>query len=117
MQQGQPDQYNGPERRTQHEVRLSGDTLAHIQQQMEAAVTKAMANIINEQTAEAFWRAGFNVLQKQAATHTGRFVLGGLWGFARKLALFVAVGSIIYATGGWAALSALGKALFTEAGH
>ena len=111
-----PDPYTGPERRTPApaEVRLTEDTGEWLEQKMAAAVREGIKGAMTEETAAAFWAAGLEVLQKQATQHAGRFVLGGLWGLARKASLFIALGSIVYAIGGWNALATLFKTLFTS---
>lgn len=80
---------------------------------MAQAVKDGLQSVLNEQTAEVLWAAGFNVLQRQATQHAGRFVLGGLWELFRKLGLFLVLGGIVYAIGGWSALAGLFKTLFT----
>lgn len=95
------------------EVRLKDETIAYLEEKMAKAVAEGIAAAINEQTAEAFWSAGLNVLQKQAQQHAGRFVIGGLWGLARKLGLFLMLGGIVYAVGGWSALAGLAKTIFS----
>ena len=109
-----PDPYTGPERRAPApaEVRLTEDTGEWLEQKMAAAVREGIKGAMTEETAAAFWAAGLTVLQKQATQHAGRFVLGGLWGLARKASLFFMLGGIVYALGGWAALAALAKTIF-----
>lgn len=111
-----PDVYKGPERRAAapSEVRLTDETGAWLEAKMAAAVREGIKGAMTEETAVAFWAAGLTVLQKQATQHAGRFVLGGLWGMARKASLFLALGGIVYAIGGWAALATLFKTLFTS---
>lgn len=82
---------------------------------MAKAVKDGLQSVLNEQTAEAFWAAGFNVLQRNATQHAGRFVIGGLWGLMRKMSLFLMLGGIVYAIGGWSALAGLFKTLFGSA--
>jgi hypothetical protein len=98
------------------EVRLTDETIAYLERKMAKAVADGVASAINEQTAEAFWSAGLTVLQRQAQQHAGRFVIGGLWGLARKLGLFLMLGGIVYAIGGWSALAGLAKTIFSGSG-
>lgn len=108
-----PTQSATPERRRHAaEVRLTDETIAYLEQRIAAAVGSGIKSAMTEETATAFWAAGLNALQKQATQHAGRFVLGGLWGLARKASLFVMLGGIVYALGGWAALAALAKTIF-----
>ena len=94
------------------EVRLTDETIAYLEERIAAAVGNGIKTAITEETAVAFWSAGLAALQKQATQHAGRFVLGGLWGLARKASLFFMLGGIVYALGGWAALAALAKTIF-----
>ena len=94
------------------EVRLTDETIAYLEERIAAAVGNGIKTAITEDTAVAFWSAGLAALQKQATQHAGRFVLGGLWGLARKASLFFMLGGIVYAVGGWAALAALAKTIF-----
>ena len=94
------------------EVRLTDETIAHLEERIVAAVADSIKAAITEDTAVAFWSAGLAALQKQATQHAGRFVLGGIWGLLRKASLFFMLGGIVYAVGGWAALAALAKTIF-----
>ena len=97
----------------QAEVRLTDETIAYLEEKMAKAVADGIAAAINEKTAEAFWSAGLTVFQRQAQQHAGRFVIGGLWGLTRKLGLFLMLGGVVYAIGGWSALAGLAKTLFS----
>lgn len=70
--------------------------------------------ILTEEAAKKFWLAGLKVLQEQAQNHAGRFVLGSLFAMFRKVTIFVLVGGLVYALGGWSALAGLFKTLFTS---
>lgn len=70
--------------------------------------------ILTEEAAKKFWLAGLEVLQEQAQNHAGRFVLGSLSAMFRKVTIFVLVGGLVYALGGWSALAGLFKTLFTS---
>lgn len=98
------------------EVRLKEETLQHMRGLMREAVRDGVRDLVTEETIEAFWAGGLGMLQKQATEHAGRFVLGGLWGLARKASLFLALGGLVYALGGWSALAALFKAMFSSGG-
>lgn len=90
------------------------------EEKMKAAIKEAVREGIQEsvtlELAEQFWGAGLGMLQKQATEHAGRFVIGGLMGLVKKLALFLLLGSMIYAIGGWSALANLFKVLFHQGG-
>ena len=94
------------------QVSLTESALQEISERGSTAVREGIKGAMTEETAAAFWAAGLAVLQKQATQHAGRFVLGGLWGMARKASLFFMLGGIVYAMGGWAALAALAKTIF-----
>lgn len=98
------------------EVKLTDETITFLEKRMAKAVENGFKSVLNETTAEAFWAAGLNVLQRQATQRAGRFVLGGLWGLMRKMSLFLMLGGVVYAVGGWTALAGLFKALFVV-GH
>ena len=94
------------------QVSLTESALQEISERVSTAVREGIKGAMTEENAAAFWAAGLAVLQKQATQHAGRFVLGGLWGMARKASLFFMLGGIVYALGGWAALAALAKTIF-----
>lgn len=104
-------EWTGAERRAA-EVRLSEDTVRYLEARMTASVAKGMCDAMTEEAAAAFWRAGLSVLQKSASDHAGRFVIGSLWGLARKLATFMMLGGLVYAVGGWSALATIAKTIF-----
>jgi len=104
--------HDTPSPTTAPEVRLSEQTLAYLESRIALAVAAGLKNAVTEDTAVLFWSAGLTALRKTAAEHTGRFVLGGLRGLLSKLGLFLALGSLVYALGGWSALAGLWKALF-----
>ena len=99
------------------EVRLTDETIQYLEDRIASAVGTGIKSAMTEDTAAAFWAAGLSVLQRQATNHAGRFVLGGLWGLVRKASLFLMLGGIVYALGGWSALAALAKAIFSSGGN
>ena len=111
-----PPPFKGPERRRNRpaEVRLTDETIDYIEAKMRNAVADAIKDVVTEETARKFWGAGLTLLQKQATNHAGRFVLGGLWGLVRKVSLFITVGGLVYAVGGWALLATFFKAVFSS---
>lgn len=111
-----PDEYAGPERRAAapSEVRLSEETGAWLESKIAAAVREGMKGTVTEESVAVFWSVGLKVLQKQATQQAGRFVLGSLWGLARKVLLFFTVGGLVYAVGGWALLAKFLKAMFSS---
>lgn len=99
-------------RGTPAEVRLTDETVEYLESRIASAVGSGIKSAMTEDTAAAFWMAGLTVLQKHAAQHAGRFVLGGIWGLLRKLGLFFTLGGLVYALGGWSALAAFFKTIF-----
>ena len=100
------------ERRRPAEVRLTEETVEYLETRIASAVGSGIKGAMTEETAAAFWLAGLSVLQKQASENAGRFVLDGIWGLMRKASLFMMLGGLVYALGGWSALAALFKAIF-----
>lgn len=98
------------------EVRLTDETIEYLEQKIAQAVRDGIAGAITEDTAAKFWGAGLAVVQKQAAAQTGKLVLSGLSGLLSKGFLFLLVGGLVYAVGGWSALAGLFKALFHSGG-
>jgi hypothetical protein len=98
------------------EVRLREETLEHLQGVMREAVREGLREAVNDEAIERFWLGGVKLVQKQAAQHAGQFVLGGLWGIARKAGVFLILGGVVYAVGGWTALAALVKTMFSTGG-
>jgi hypothetical protein len=98
------------------EVKLREETLTHMKELMRDAVRDGLRESINEDVIEAFWAGGVKMLQRQATEHAGRFVLGGIMGIVRRISLFLVLGGIVYALGGWTALASLGKMLFNNGG-
>ena len=98
------------------EVRLTPHTREQIKQMVADGVRDGISSALNEETAEKFWAAGLSALQKRASEHTGRFVLGGIWGLVRKASVFLLLGGFVYAVGGWQALAGFGKVLLGKGG-
>lgn len=117
---GDPSEWSGVEQRKNPqrvaEVRLTDETIEYLEQKIAQAVRDGIAGAITEDTAAKFWGAGLAVIQKQAAAQTGKFVLSGLRGLLSKGFLFLLVGGLVYAVGGWSALAGLFKALFHSGG-
>jgi hypothetical protein len=101
------------------EVRLTDETISYLDQRIADAVrvgiSQALQEALTKDTAQKFWSAGFEMLQEQASVHAGRFVVGGLWGLIRKASMFLVLGGVVYAIGGWAGLAKLWHILFGAA--
>ena len=98
------------------DVTLTPETLAFIEASMSAAVKRGIEEAMTEEMAAVFWGAGLRVLQRSASEHTGRFVIGGLWGLARKASVFLLLGGLVYSVGGWTALAKFWHAIWTGGG-
>ncbi len=98
------------------EVRLTDETIEYLEQKIAQAVRDGIAGAITEDAAARFWGAGLTVLEKQATAQTGKLVLSGLSGLVSKGFLFLLIGGLVYAVGGWTALAGLLKALFHSGG-
>lgn len=93
-------------------VTLSEESMAQLALMIEKKVDQSLEKKLNEQTAEIFWNAGLKMLRREAGD---RALKVGWWGFkqlAGKALLFVVVGWLVYAVGGWEGLTRLLKLLF-----
>lgn len=69
------------------------------------AMPEAIRKVVtDEQTMSLFWAAAFDSLQASAQRHTVNLVFSGLKAVAARALLFVSLGLIVYAVGGWTAL-------------
>lgn len=90
------------------EVRLTDETIAYIKEKMTEAVREGLRTSLTDKEAlSAFWGVAFETLQEQATNKAGQVVLGGLGAAVKRLAMFVALGLIVYTLGGWAAVAKL----------
>lgn len=95
--------------RLKPEVRLSDETIAHLEEKMRVAVQEAAVQLVQElkkpENAEAFFGAFFTALRNHTANKTGNLVLGGIGSVARKgfwlLLLLVA----LFMAGDWQAIT------------
>lgn len=78
----------------------------------EAGLTKAMSS----ENARLFVRAMLTEAQKMAAEKSVEVAGGALKALIGKALLFLFLGSIVYAFGGWSALAALAKFLASREG-
>lgn len=81
---------------------------------MREAVREEFKSLMTEENAQMFWLAGFALLQEKAEAHAGRFVIGSMSSVVRKVSMFVLLGGLVYAVGGWSALAGLFKSLFSS---
>lgn len=85
-----------------------------MENRMRIAVAEGIAAAMTEEAAERFWTKGIEVLQRQAAERTGRFLLGGLAAALKKagwVAIFVLA---VYSVGGWSLLKAMWGAIINK---
>ena len=83
---------------------------------MRAAISEAVSDGIRDVMTDPealgrFWDAAFEQIQSRAQIHTGRFLLSGLSTIARRAMMFLALGLLVYALGGWSALVKLWQVL------
>lgn len=108
--------YDGEERREAVTVRLSQvdmDTLvSRIAESNAKSIAQALHETMSDETALKFWAAGIRALQEHAAEHTGRWLLGGVWAIVQRLMLFMLLGGVVYAIGGWSALAKVWHVIF-----
>ena len=84
------------DRRAPQEVRLRQETIDHLAEKMAEAVTAGIAEAITN-------------LESQATQRVGGFVLGGVAGLIKRAVIFLMLGSIVYAVGGWEGLAVMFK--------
>ncbi len=78
--------------------------------EITAVVGPAVAKGIREAISDpATWAAVFSMAHREAAGGLGRFGISTVWGAMRWMLRFVVLGLVVYAVGGWSALSALFK--------
>lgn len=85
-------------------------------QAMREAVASGIREVLSDKEIVAdFWSGAFEQLQESAQRHTGRILLGSLGAVAKRVGLFVTLGLIVYAIGGWSAIVKLWHALTSGA--
>ena len=93
---------------------LADETISMLRSEIRMAINEGIQDQLTEENFAKFWDVGLRSLQNQAAQRTGLIVGGLLAGMLKKGALFVILGGIVYAVGGWTALAALFKALLAD---
>lgn len=83
------------------EVRLTQETIDYLNEQIRVAVRDGIKSAVSKETAREFWSAGIEMAHEHAAQRTGRLVLGGLKALLIRSLMFLFLGSIFYAIGGW----------------
>jgi hypothetical protein len=95
-------------------MHLSDASLQKLQTIMEKSVADGLTKALNAQTAEMFWSAGFNMLQRQATEKTGKWLVIGISAVLKRVATFLLLGGLIYWIGGWSALATFFKYLISR---
>lgn len=85
-----------------------------MENRMRIAVAEGIAAAMTEEAAERFWSKGIEVLQRQAAERTGRFLLDGLTAALKKVAWVVVFVLAVYSVGGWSLLKAVWAAIINK---
>lgn len=94
---------------------LSEDDLQHIRVEIRSALADwAREDLFTKDNMEIFWTSAFDVLQEKAQQHTGKFVVASISGVFKKFAVFILLGGLVYAVGGWTAMVGLFRSLFTS---
>jgi hypothetical protein len=76
------------------------------------AVAEGVRDALNDPaTTDMFCANVLASMQKRAAHQTGRMLLGGLIGIAKRALAFLALGLILYNIGGWALIVKTYKAV------
>lgn len=88
--------------------------VAALREEMAEAFAHGLKDAMSSENARTFVRAMLAEAQTMATEKTGEVVGGAVLALLKRAALFLFLGSIVYAVGGWSALAALGK--FLKAG-
>ena len=72
------------------------ETIDHLTEKMAEAVAAGIAKAVSD-------------IQAQATQRVGGFVLGGIAGLLQRVAVFLLLGGIVYALGGWEAIAGFFK--------
>lgn len=72
--------------------------------EMRDAVFEGITEALTDEAAERFWNKGLEVLQRQAAERTGRWLVGGLMAMLKKAAWVGVFMLIVWSVGGFALL-------------
>lgn len=93
---------------TEESRRLLSDML---EDRMRIAVAEGISAAMTDANAQKFVRAMLLEAQTLATEKTGEMVGGAVIALLKRTALFLVLGSIVYAVGGWTSLAALIKFL------
>lgn len=93
---------------------LTSFVRTEMRDEMRLAVAEGIRAAMTTEAAREFWSVGLDVLQEQAKSAAGGWVLSGVSGLLKKAGLFLLLGGLVYWVGGWSALAKLGAVLFGE---
>lgn len=84
---------------------------AMLRDEMRQAVTAGIREAMTQEAAEEFATTFLAVVRKQAESKMGSVGVSLIGGLLKKTGLFLLLGGVVYAIGGWAALAAMFKVL------
>lgn len=90
-------------------VLLTGLLRAELSDELRIAVAEGIQAAMTDEAAQRFVRSVLSEAQQMATAKTGEVVGGAVWALMKRGALFMFLGSIVYAIGGWGALASLAK--------
>lgn len=76
--------------------------VALVRGEMRDAVFEGITEALTDEAAERFWNKGIEVLQRQAAERTGRWLVGGLTAIVKKAAWVAVFMLMVWSIGGFA---------------
>lgn len=98
-----------------HQVAMTEESrqllAATLREEMGEAFERGLKHAMSSDNARQFVRAMLTEAQNMATEKTGQMVGSAVMALAKRALLFIFLGSIVYALGGWSALAALGKFL------
>jgi len=97
---------------TPPDVRLTEETIAYLQERMRHAVRDGIAEALTSESARTFFSTGIAVLREEAAMHTGKFVLDGIWKGAKSLMWIAVFVAAVYSIGGWSLIKTIAAAVY-----
>lgn len=99
--------------RNRHQVAMTDESrqllTSMLRDEMRVAVADGIAAAMTDKNAAQFCRAVLGEAQKMATEKTGEVVGSALGALVKKGLMFLFLGSIVYAIGGWSALAKLGS--------
>lgn len=107
-----------PTRGATQEVRLDGDTIDLLRDEMRLAAREgakqAVDSLLTEERAKAFFTIFFAVLREEMASGAGNWMLGRVWSLTRNSLWVLAAVGVLLMFGGPRLVHALWEALLTN---